>query len=541
MATLPPGVSKADFAAALKKFESAIGKQWVFSSDDDVALYRDAYSPLWGTKDELLASAAVAPDTVEQVQAIVRIANEFRIPIYPISTGKNLGYGGSAPYLSGSVVVDLKRMNRVLEVDETRHFALVEPGVAYFDLYRHIQERKLPLWIDCPDPGWGSLIGNSLDHGVGYTWGPFRDHFGSHCGMEVVLANGEVLRTGMGAVPGSKTWQEYKYGFGPTVDGLFAQGNFGIVTKMGFWLMPEPEAYLAGLITVPRRKDLVPLVANVNYLEDTGLIGMPEYGSPLGGGIGGPPPDAALAALLDKRGGPSDAELDAYAASHGKGVWQVNLQFYGPAKTVQANWEYALARIQAAIPGAAGAVHEQYRFPMSDADKANLPHKVSMGIPNMGVFMIGARSPLNPTPQDGHMWFAAVVPRTGEAVFESQRVMTDIYKEHGIDVGSYLQAPATWHPRTFIMIVGFPISKSDPEISARSRAAFEHVVRVSAEHGWAEYRTPPALVEKVYSAYGNNNFVLRRFIEQMKDAVDPNGILGAGRGGIWPKHMRGKK
>src|SRR5919108_1067020 len=146
MATLPSGLSAGDFAAALAKLGDAIGREWVFRSDEDVALYRDAYSPLWGRENELVASAAVAPDTVEQVQAIVRIANEYRLPLYPISTGKNLGYGGSAPNPPGSVVVDFKRMNRVLEVDERRGFALVEPGVAYFDLYRYIQERDLKVW-----------------------------------------------------------------------------------------------------------------------------------------------------------------------------------------------------------------------------------------------------------------------------------------------------------------------------------------------------------------------------------------------------------
>ena len=112
---------------------------------------------------------AVAPETVEQVQAIVRIANQFSIPIYTISTGRNLAYGGSAPVLSGSVVLDLKRMNRVLEVNEKNAFALVEPGVSYFDLYRHIREKGLKLWIDCPEPGWGSPVGNALDRGAGST------------------------------------------------------------------------------------------------------------------------------------------------------------------------------------------------------------------------------------------------------------------------------------------------------------------------------------------------------------------------------------
>ena len=241
MAILPPGVGSEDFEAALRQFAAAVGAEWVLTSDEDLAAYRDHYSPVPLAEDELLASAAVAPTTVEQVQAIVRTANTYKIPLYPISTGKNFAYGGPAPNLRGSVVVDLKRMNRVLEVDAERNFAIVEPGVSYFDLYRHIQERGLKVWIDCPDPGWGSPIGNTLDRGIGYTLGFYRDHTAAQCGMEVVLANGEVMRTGMGAVPNGRAFAEYKYGFGPDPTGLFAQGNYGIVTKMGLRLMPHPS------------------------------------------------------------------------------------------------------------------------------------------------------------------------------------------------------------------------------------------------------------------------------------------------------------
>ena len=179
MPILPPGINETDFSAALGQFAETVGTNWVFTSDEDVALYRDAYSPFWGSDEERVASAAVAPENVEEVQQIVRIANRYRIPLYPISTGKNYGYGGSAPVHSGSVVVDLKRMNRVLEIDERNATCLVEPGVSYFDLYNAIQEKGAKLWIDCPDPGWGSPIGNALDHGLGYTIGHFRDHFGN--------------------------------------------------------------------------------------------------------------------------------------------------------------------------------------------------------------------------------------------------------------------------------------------------------------------------------------------------------------------------
>src|SRR4030095_13040069 len=174
---IPPGVSQRDWNAALEQFKQAVGAPWVFTSDEDIALYRDAYSPLWGEPDERLVSAAVAPDTSEQVSQVVKITNRVKIPLFPISTGKNLGYGGSAPNLSGSVVLDLKRMNRILEVKEKNAHALVEPGVSYFDFYRYIQEHKLKVWMDCPDPGWGSLVGNALDHGGGYTQKTVPHHF----------------------------------------------------------------------------------------------------------------------------------------------------------------------------------------------------------------------------------------------------------------------------------------------------------------------------------------------------------------------------
>src|SRR5512147_1485979 len=140
---LPPGVSRADFNKVLTAWRGAVGNDWVFTAEQDVALYRDAYSPYWGEPEERVASAAVAPETLEQVQAVVRVANQYKVPVYAISTGRNLAYGGSAPVYSGSVVLDLKRMNKVLEVSERNAYALVEPGVSYFDLYNHIQEKKL--------------------------------------------------------------------------------------------------------------------------------------------------------------------------------------------------------------------------------------------------------------------------------------------------------------------------------------------------------------------------------------------------------------
>jgi hypothetical protein len=71
----PPGVSDANFAEALKQFAAAVGPQWVFTDDEEVSTYKDACSPLWGEPEEKVATAAVAPDSVEQIQKVVAIAN----------------------------------------------------------------------------------------------------------------------------------------------------------------------------------------------------------------------------------------------------------------------------------------------------------------------------------------------------------------------------------------------------------------------------------------------------------------------------------
>ena len=538
---IPPGVSAKDFADAIKQFEDTVGKDWVFTSDEDVDLYRDAYSPFWGEADELVASAAVAPDGVEQVQKVVKIANAYRIPIYPVSTGKNLGYGGSAPVYSGSVVLDLKRMNRILEIDENNAYMLVEPGVSYFDLYRYIEEKGLKLWVDVPDPGWGSPIGNSLDRGGGYLMPQFRNHFDAHCGMEVVLANGEIMRTGMGAMPGAKTWQQYKSGFGPWVDGIFSQSNFGVVTKMGFWLMPEPDSYLSGTVVAPKHDDLNALVEIMTYLENTRVTnGMPFLGSPLlSRGLfgGGPPPDTELTALLAKPNAVSSPELKEYAEKKGIGYWSCTLCFYGAPRANAADWEFAKEKFSA-ISGAKFMDGESYKLPLTPQQREQV-HKPQFGIPSLAMFSIGARSDANPTPTNGHVWFSPIIPRTGDAIFEANRVFSDAARELGLPVPVF-SLPTCYWERAFIFLYGFPITH-DPETNKKNRTSFQRLVRIAAEHGWGEYRTAPAHQGAVMDTYSFNNHALLRFHETLKDAVDPNGILSAGRYGIWPKHLREAK
>jgi len=523
---LPPGVNSNDFSKALKEFEEAIGKEWVFTSDEDIDLYRDPYSPFWHEEEDRVPSAAVAPDGVEQVQQIVRIANIYKIPLWTISTGKNLAYGATAPALSGSVILDLKRMNRILEVNDKNHYALVEPGVSYFDLYQYIQEHKLNVWIDPPDPGWGSPVGNSLERGGGRT--PMRDHFAAVCGMEVVLANGEVVRTGMGALPGSKTWQQYKYGFGPYLDGMFSQSNFGIVTKMGIWLMPAPEAYRDGRVMVAKHDDLIPFVETLCYLMNSNVVrGAVMMESPLldyrvsQGGT-----------AFDMPGGPSVEEMDRLGQEKNIPYWSVELRFWGPPKIIDAQWEHAKEKFSA-IPGATFKDGRNYRFPM-DIKETEAALLVALGIPNLSVFGLISGA-------EGHLDFSPIIPMTGEAIFEAMRVYGQLYAELGLGSKNQFSAlPWAYYPRAFVFLFGVS-TYHDAERNKKNREIFKRLVQTSAEHGWGEYRTHVAFMDTVANAYSYNNHALHRLHETLKDALDPNGILSPGKSGIWPRRLRKEK
>lgn len=540
---LPPNVSEADFTAALREFATIVGDAWIFTSDEDLELYRDSYSILWGEADERTASAAVAPDTADQVVALVKVANRYRIPIYPISTGKNLGYGGGAPALAGSVVFDLKRMNRIVEIDERHGYVVVEPGVSYFDLYAYIQEKGLKLWIDCPSPGWGSVLGNALDGGVGVTLAPYRNHFDAQCGIEAVLPTGRLMRTGMGALPGAKTWQQFRPGFGPRIDGLFKQSNYGVVTKMGFWLMPPPENHATGVVRLPRFRDLIPLVDIIGRLEQSKIVqGLWTLSSPITGTIadathgGGPPKvDARIQSILNNPDGVDLNKLDAAAQSVGLPFWACEFNLYGPKKFIGAQWECICDALRE-IPGAQFKLDEIRRLPLPAEELAKLFDTGPLGIPSLRTFSLGPMVSYEGEDVVGHIFFSPVIPRTGEAAIEAMDVFAGIARKYKLPYPP-LQFPSAIFERAFLFAVGLPVTRS-PTVNAKVREAFRELFTIATARGWGEYRTAPAFYELVMGAYSFNDHALREFLESIKDATDPNGIMSPGRYAIRPRRLR---
>ena len=109
-----------------KKFEKIIGADHV----SDGAAERYVYSRDMTENPPRAPQLVVMPSTAEEVQQIVRLANKERVPLVPFATGQSVG-GLTIPQVDGAVIVDLKRMNKILDVDEEGMYMVIEPGVTF--------------------------------------------------------------------------------------------------------------------------------------------------------------------------------------------------------------------------------------------------------------------------------------------------------------------------------------------------------------------------------------------------------------------------
>jgi 4-cresol dehydrogenase (hydroxylating) len=372
-------------------------------------------------------------------------------------------------------------------------------------------------------------MGNALDRGGGYTAAEYRDHFDAHCGMEVVLANGEVVRTGMGANPKSKTWQLFKYGMGPWIDGIFSQSNYGIVTKMGFWLMEEPQAALQVSVSVPRRADVTPLLDTLTSLMYANIIpSQANVSSPIMNGSN----DAELVRLRALGAQASDADWARYAERSGAPFWTSPFCFFGPDKVIDAQWEHTRERL-AAIPGVRFNETARYRFPLSDEAVEAVVAKNRLGIPSLNVF--SSRNSPTDRINEGHLDFSPIIAPTGEELLAIADVTARVYLELGMPPPA--ATGSLFHPRGMTVFQAIPTFRNVAD-NRRSRTLFERLVTTCSEYGWTEYRVHPHFQRLCMDTYNFSEGSLRRVHETLKDALDPNGILSAGRYGIWPRHLR---
>jgi 4-cresol dehydrogenase (hydroxylating) len=179
------------------------------------------------------------PCEEKEVASIVAVANAHRVPLYPFSTGKNWGLGSKLPVVDGCVLVDLSRMDRIVEVSDPFAYAILEPGVTQAQLADHLAEQHPALTLNFTGSfGHTSIVGNVLERGDG-AWARADDLLG----VRGILGDGTPFQVGglWERVGSGDPSHHSRFTAGPDLVGMFGQSSFGIVTQMAFRLIRKPE------------------------------------------------------------------------------------------------------------------------------------------------------------------------------------------------------------------------------------------------------------------------------------------------------------
>ena len=199
----------------------------------------DAHAHTDSYPDALPPDVVVFAESTPDVQAVLRYANERRVPVVPYGVGS--GLEGNALARRGGISLDLRRMNRVKELRPEDFLAVVEPGVTHPELDAALREAGAPVFFPM-DPGadatLGGMAATNAAGSMGVRYGAMRTNV---LGLEVALASGELIRTGSRAPKSSSG-----YALTPLLVG--SEGTLGVFCELTLRLHGRPRAVLSATV-----------------------------------------------------------------------------------------------------------------------------------------------------------------------------------------------------------------------------------------------------------------------------------------------------
>ena len=436
-------------------------------------------------------SLIVMPDSVEQVQKIIELANEKIIPLVPFVTGQNVG-GLTIPQIDDAVVVDLKRMDKIVNVDEEGMYVVVEPGVTFGHLRKYLDEHHPNLRYTYPLASpFSSVMANAILQGLcdlSTRYGAMADFIN---GLEVVLPTGEIVRTGS-SIMGDDNW----FGRYPLPDlvGLFTgwQGMTGIVTKMALQLWPKkPITKHLALFTFGEHPttEMLKEIVRADLIDDAGCMSLPVLKMLFGIS----PPVEAL-----------EGEPD-----------------YDTAISLSGNTDLEVSEKIKVIE----EIVNKYR--VEDERHLLIPFDAAYKLIGEQLFSwvdypSDAFKVL--TEYDGLTWMGTYIhPKNwGEALTNGRKIV----EKYGFELMAYLKPMKMMHFGEFKFIIRFP---KDDETIERIRQCNNELLDMALDLKAIPYKTPVWAAKKLFER-ADPGFV--ELVNRVRKLLDPNGIMNPGRLGL---------
>ena len=528
--------TSASLDRAISEWTELIGTEYVLT---DSPTLRTSETATFETKQQI--PAILRPQTREEVQECVRIANRNAVPLYVVSTGFNWGYGSRVPVADGCVLMELRRMDRILDYSEELAYITVEPGVTQRQVIDFLRQRGSKLWIDATgSTPECSLIGNTMERGFGHT--PYGDHFANSCGLEVVLPNGDVVETGFSRFPNARAGSVYRWGVGPTIDGLFSQSNLGIVTRMTIWLMPAPEYFQAYFFRCDPDSGLEELIDALRPLRLNNTIRSASHIAN----------DYKVISSLQQypwketRGEtPLTPELlKGMYKRHNFGAWNGSGGLYG----TKAQVAEARRIIKSALSGRVNKLQFLDDRLLSFAGRFATPYKMvtswditralelvkpvyglMQGIPTDKPLQSTYWRKRGPIPESmdpdrdgcGLLWCAPVAPMMGIHVRAVTKIAYEVLLTHGFEP---MISITLITERSVACVITIAYDREVAGEDDKAMKCYRELLDRLWSAGYYSYRLG---IQSMQEMSGNSGF--NRVLQTMKGALDPNGILSPGR------------
>jgi 4-cresol dehydrogenase (hydroxylating) len=490
----------------------------------------------------------IKPKNRSEIQEIIRVSLGYRVQLHTISTGKNWGYSDSCAVDENAVILDLSRMNSILDVNEKMCYVTIEPGVTQGQLFTYLNDNKIPLWMDATGASSDtSIIGNVLERGFGYS--PYGDRYNKSCSYEVILPNGEVLTTGFGHYRSSLAANVNKSGIGPSIDGLFTQSNFGIVTKMTIWLMRQPEDFRAVFFVAKNKNDIVSLVDKIRPLAIDGTIRSVVHMSN----------DLRQISTLQRSPYLSNNDTVSFLSEndrellrhkYGVGCWFGAIGFYGSVN--QNNADIILVKKSfRGIKGLKLYSFGAYRmilfkkfvsmlsFFSSESffyhkyNKIKIIFELMQGkapsssvvgglwrVKKSSVAEVVSGSPLDHG--SGFYWISPILSMDGVEISKMNSMVEPIFNKFGFD---FMQTISTISDRSLCAVMTIYFDKHNSEELKKAKCCHDEVVEFLFKNGYPLYRAGNQSMR--YLDTHEDYFF--DFLKKIKLAIDPNNLFSPGK------------
>jgi FAD/FMN-containing dehydrogenase len=452
-------------ADLLSQLAEIVGQDYVSSRPEDLYLYsRDP-----GAQKPRRADYVVMPRTVTEVQRIVALANQEKIAITPMGAGLTLS-ALTVP-VRGGIVLDMKRMDRIIEVNEASRYAVIEAGVTQAALRAYLEKNYPHLQHSTPEsPPTATVVGNILIHGHGHLTPRYGVNSQMVNGMEVVLPTGEVCKLGSCSV------SPYWFSRDPLPDlmGLFLGwlGTTGIVTKLSIQLFPKPS-FRDLLLFSSDSAELIPEIifelSQINLLENCFIISQEK------------PRWAQRIYYIIVVSGQSQAEFETKKELHNR-IFQKHRD-----KVALVNEEPALTSLRE-------------RF---------------LGVPPFAATAADFRK------GGGFEYTGAILPI--EVVPQAWQSGIEIAHKHELLYQLGIQLLPNGH--SVMLAYSYSFNRADEEEAERARRALDETNRLTLKLGGVVWK-PELPAQKLI--LGKMDANTRQLIDRIKKTLDPNDIMNPG-------------